>query len=195
MNYIPIIHTINDKNIFIVLREFIKTWYEIDLIQPEEEINFADRLGINLSDNINNVLNLFTDLSNSIIYGNKKYIHSAYKYIFINKQLIISYNKKDEFLFLLQEGQQDFYFGIKKNDLLQDNPIIYRFTINIKTNEMIYYEDLNLCNFIINHIFANCSKIKTRSYVYLFPKNDDITKHRITEFISILITKHHLIKL
>jgi len=139
MNYIPIIHTINDKNIFIIIREFIKTWYEIDIIQPKEEINFGDRLGINLSDDINKVLNLFTDLNNSIIYGNKKYIHSAHNYIFTNQRLIISYNKKEEFLLLLQEGQQDLYFGIKKNDLLKDNPIIFRSLINIKTKEIIYY--------------------------------------------------------
>ncbi|MDY0986012.1 hypothetical protein SOM12_01180 [Flavobacterium sp. CFBP9031] len=183
MSYSPIIHTINNRNIFIVLIQFIKTWYEIDLLQTEE-INFGDRLGINISENINKVLNLFSDLNNSIIYGNKKYIHSAFDYIFTNQRLIISYNKKDDFLLLLQEGQQDFFYGIKKIDLLKENPTIYRFIINSKTQEITYYEDLCLSNFLIKHICTNCSKIKTKSYMYLFPKNHDAIKNKIAELIN-----------
>jgi len=183
MSYNPIIHTINNTNIFIILRQFIKAWHEIDLL-PNQEINFGDRLGINLSKNINELLNFLSDLSNSTIYGNKKYIHSAFNYIFTNQQLIISYNKKDDFLLLLQEGQQDFFYGIKKNDLLKENPTIYRFIINLKTEEITYYEDLNLSNFIIKHICTNCSKLKTKAYSYLFSKDDELVKNKITELIN-----------
>ncbi|WP_338840124.1 hypothetical protein [Flavobacterium ginsenosidimutans] len=184
MGYTPILHTINNKNIFTVLRKFIKTWYEIDLLQTDKEINFGDRFGINISENINNTLNLFMDLSNSIFYGNKKFLYSAFNYIFTNQSLIISYNRKQEFLFLLQEGQQDFFYGIKKNDLSEENPKIYRLVINLKTKETTYYEDLDLTNFLIQHICAKCSKIKTKSYSYLFSKNDNLMNNKIVELMN-----------
>ncbi|ABQ07685.1 hypothetical protein [Flavobacterium johnsoniae] len=184
MNYIPLIHTITDENIFSVLRQFLKTWYEIDLLQSDKEINFGNRLGITLSKNINDLLNLFTDLSNSIIYGNKKYIYSSFNYIFIDQRLVVSYSKKNDFLLLLQEGQRDFFYGIKKEDLLKDNPIIYRCIIDIKTKEVTYYKDLSLNNFIIKCICTNCSKLKTKSYKILLPKKDNLIKDKIDLIVS-----------
>ena len=186
MSYIPIIYTIKKNTDFIsVLTRFVETWYEFEVIAPRNTIDYGNRLQIEISQNINASLNFLESLNNVLISGNKNFAYTGFNYIFRRQSLNIGYNKEINFLFLLQEGQQDFYYGIHKNELLNDNPKIYRFIRDNKTKEISYFQDNNLLEFLVSHICTRASKIKTKEYLHLIKKTDSKTDNKIKEFKKI----------
>jgi hypothetical protein len=72
------------------------------------------------------LLNSLTELYHSLIHGKRKCIYNGVDYIFRIGKLIIGYDKSINYLYLFQEGNKDFYYGIKYEYFMDKNPHIYR---------------------------------------------------------------------
>ncbi len=182
MNYQPILNTINDSNFYEKIVNFIESWYEIKIFN-NEIIDFEKIYKSKLSENINKTLNLFLNLNNSLFIGNKK-TYTVFEYIFKNQSFKIGFTEKYNFLFLLQEGEQDFYYGVRKSDLLEENPFVYRYYKDSKTGQLKKVKDNRLSTFLFLLICSRASKIKTREYI-LWLKNNDKSKEKIKKLSSV----------
>jgi len=164
MSYRPIIYQVNETNFFELLYKFLETWYEMGIIRINEKINFSRIFEIKISEQINDLLNFMTNLHFSIMYGKKKYMYNGFDYIFTMQQLNIIYDKKMNFLFILREGQQDFYYGIKGECFMEENPLIYRLVKNNNTKSMDLFEDRKLIEFLVYNICCKASKIGVKEF-------------------------------
>jgi hypothetical protein len=164
MGYKPVVYKINSDNLIEIMYQFVENWYEIVTNKDIEKINFGNIFKINISNKINDLLNFLVGLNHSTVYGKKLYMYSGFNYIFKrwSKSQEIFFDKKLDILFLFQEGFQNFYFGIKRENLLEDNPSVYKIIKNKDAFE--YYRDLNIIDFIVYHICTNAAKIGIKSY-------------------------------
>ena len=171
MSYKPIIYKINSNNFIEKICQFVESWYGININNKMEEINFENIFNIKISNNINKMLNLIFTLNHSSMHGKKLYIYNGFNYIFKcrSKTQCMIYDKKLDTLFLFQEGNQNYYFGIKHENLLENDPPIYKIII-CKSN-VEYYEYFNLIDFLVYHICTRNGKIGMKSYM-LFVENN-----------------------
>ena len=174
MSYKPTIYKLAEgqENYLEIINHFITTWYEIEVKQCDFDFcDFEKPLGVKISKKLNQFLNYLTCWNYTIVRGKKK-IYSGVEYLFPFQNLKIGYDKNVHFLYLFQEGKQDFYYGIPQKYLQEENPTIFR---RIRENkEITQIEDNDLLNFLISHICTRASKIGVRRFSMFIPKDDEI---------------------
>ena len=173
MGYKPILHQINEANVFDILYEYLETWHEMKFSKIDKKINFNKIFEIEVSPEINNLLDFLTNLNFTTVYGKKKYIYNGFEYVFPMQILNITYDKKLGFLSIFKERKSgfDLYYGIKKEDLLKKNPQVNRLFRNNDTKALDFFNDNNLTDFIVYNICWSASKIGVKEYA-TFLKSD-----------------------
>ena len=189
MSYRPTIYKLakGQRNYLEIINHFITSWYEIGVKQCDFDLfNFGDFWGVKISKKVNELLNYLTYLNCTVVQGKKRMIYTAIEYLFPMQNLKIVYDKNTHFLYLFQEGRQDFYYGIPQEYLQEENPPIFRL---IKRNkEIIRIEDSNLLEFLISHICIRASKIRVKSF-RMFITEDDETRNKIEKVCKLFDNK------
>lgn len=175
MSYQPIIYKLLDKkqNPLEIINHFISSWYEIDHdFQNINSFDFGKLFGIKISKEINLLLNYLTHLNYTIVRGKKRIAYTAIQYLFPLQNLKIGYDKELQFLFLFQEGGQDFYYGIPYEHLQEENPAIFRL---VKYKDISLIRDSNIIDFLISHIAIRATKVGIKGLM-MFISNEEESK-------------------
>lgn len=176
MCYKPIFHQINETNVFDLLYKYLETWHEMEISVIDKKMSFHEILKIEISSEINDLLNFLMALNFTTVYGKKKYIYNGFEYVFPMQILNITYDKKKKFLSIFKEysngkSRYDLHYGIKKEHFLEKNPKINRLYKNDSTKTMEFSDDLNLSDFIVYNICWSASKIGVKEYSTFLESN------------------------
>jgi len=171
MAYKPVIFKlVETNNPFEVLSDFVRDWYEINL--RFISYDYSDLFSVKLSNNVNKLLNFLVSLNCTTISGKKRLAYNAFGYIFNAQSFLIRYDEDLKFLIFLQEGKQDFYYGIPFEQLQEENPPIYRIVRN-RNKEFIFFEDSKLIDFLVFHLCVNASKIGVKGYSMFLDEGEE----------------------
>ena len=125
MVYNPVIFKLKDNSDpFEIFCTFVRNWHEIDIRLSTGD--YGGLFTIRISENINKLLNFFIGLNCTSISGKKCIAYNGFKYIFHGQNLLIRYDETLNHLIFLEEGAQDFYYGISADNLNDENPYIYK---------------------------------------------------------------------
>lgn len=171
MGYKPVIFKLVEvNNPFGVLSDFVRDWYEINL--RFTSYDYGDLFSVKLSNNVNRLLNFLVSLNCTTISGKKRLAYNAFEYIFNAQSFFIRYDEDLKFLIFLQEGKQDFYYGISFEQLQEENPPIYRIVRN-RNKEFTFFEDSKLIDFLVFHLCVNASKIGVKGYCMFLDEGEE----------------------
>lgn len=171
MGYKPILFKLTEKNSpFEILSDFIRDWYEINL--RFTSYDYSNSFPAKLSENINKLLNFLVSLNCTTISGKKKLAYNAFEYIFNAQSFFIRYDEDLKFLIFLQEGKQDFYYGIPFEQLQEENPKVYRMVRN-SDKTFTFFEDSKLIDFLVFHLCVNASKIGIKGYSMFLDEGEE----------------------
>jgi hypothetical protein len=174
-----------------LIRNFIESWHQLslpDLAQTSQIMNIQQELGIVLPLSFQHYIDISSHLSGTKYTFRNGQVSNAFSKVF-RDCFKIEFLKEHDAVSLMIQGEADFYWAVKKEDLHLSDPNVYGYILDFDCPMNDKYDLVGevyptITSFVINHLFSYLQNENSSGFGLQINNTEEICQNLKSSFTS-----------